>query len=53
MLRFRCMHTLQKSASIHASVHNHFPTERDLQNLDHHKQTRAAALTKRRDILAA
>jgi putative transposase len=26
MLRFRRMRTLQKFASIHASVHNHFPT---------------------------
>ncbi len=30
MLRFRRMRTLQKFASIHASVHNHFPTERHL-----------------------
>jgi transposase-like protein len=26
MLRFRCMRTLQNFASVHASVHNHFPT---------------------------
>ena len=26
MLRFRRMRTLQKFASVHASVHNHFPT---------------------------
>jgi putative transposase len=31
MLRFRRMRTLQKFASVHASVHNHFPTERHLQ----------------------
>ena len=31
MLRFRRMRTLQKIASVHASVHNHFPTERHLQ----------------------
>jgi putative transposase len=35
MLRFRRMRTLQKFASVHASVHNHFPTERHLQNRDH------------------
>jgi putative transposase len=44
MLRFRRMHTLQKFASMHASVHNHFPTERHLQNRNAYKQTRAAAL---------
>jgi hypothetical protein len=32
MLRFRRMRTLQKFASVHASVHNHFPTERHLLN---------------------
>lgn len=37
MLRFRRMHTLQKFASVHASVHNHFPTERHLQNRDAYK----------------
>ena len=44
MLRFRRMRTLQKFASVHASVHNHFPPERHLQNRDHFKQSRAAAL---------
>jgi putative transposase len=44
MLRFRRMRTLQKFASEHASVHNHIPTERHLQNRDTYKQTRAAAL---------
>jgi putative transposase len=44
MLRFRRMRTLQKLASVHASVHNHFPTERHLLNRDHYKQSRAAAL---------
>ena len=28
MLRFRRMNTLQKFASVHASVHNHFNQER-------------------------
>jgi putative transposase len=53
MLRFRRMRTLQKFASIHASVHNHFPTERHLLNRDHFKQSRAAALAEWRDLLAA
>ena len=42
MLRFRRMRTLQKFASVHASVHNHFSTERSLQNRNVYKQTRAA-----------
>jgi len=44
MLRFRRMHTLQKFASVHASIHNHFPTERHLQDRNAYKITRAAAL---------
>lgn len=53
MLRFRRMRTLQKFASVHASVHNHFPTERHLQDRKTYKQTRAAALTEWRGLLAA
>ena len=53
MLRFRRMRTLQKFASVHASVHNHFPTERHLLNRDHYKQSRAAALAEWRALLAA
>ena len=53
MLRFRRMRTLQKFASVHASVHNHFPTERHLQNRNHYKQARAAALAEWRGLLAA
>jgi len=53
MLRFRRMHTLQKFASVHASVHNHFPTERHLQNRDIYKTTRAVALAEWRGLLAA
>ena len=53
MLRFRRMHTLQKFASVHASVHNHFPTERHLQKRDIYRLTRAAALTEWRGLLAA
>ncbi len=53
MLRFRRMRTLQKFASVHASVHNHFPTERHLQNRNTYKETRAAALAEWRSLLAA
>ena len=53
MLRFRRMRTLQKFASVHASVHNHFTTERHLQNRVHFKQSRAAALAEWRGLLAA
>ncbi|MFM7654672.1 MAG: DDE-type integrase/transposase/recombinase, partial [Paracoccaceae bacterium] len=53
MLRFRRMRTLQKFASVHASVHNHFPTESHLQNRVHFKQSRAAALAEWRGLLAA
>ena len=53
MLRFRRMRTLQKFASIHASVHNHLPTERHLQNRNTYKQTRDAALAEWRALLAA
>ena len=37
MLRFRRMRTLLKFAFVHASVHNHFPTERHLRNRDQYK----------------
>ena len=53
MLRFRRMQTLQRFASVHASVHNHFPTERHLQNRDTYKTTRAAALAEWRGLLDA
>ena len=53
MLRFRRMRTLQKFASVHASVHNHFPTERHLQDRNTYKLTRAAALAEWRGLFAA
>jgi putative transposase len=52
MLRFRRMRTLQKFASIHASIHNHFPTERHLQNREDYKLYRAAALAEWRGLFA-
>jgi putative transposase len=44
MLRFRQMKTLQKFASVHASVHNHFNHERHLVDRQTYKTRRAAAL---------
>jgi putative transposase len=53
MLRFRRMRTLQKFASVHASIHNHFPTERHLQDRNTYKQTRAVTLIEWSGLLAA
>ena len=44
MLRFRGMKTLQKFASVHANVHNHFASERHLVDRQTYKIRRAAAL---------
>jgi putative transposase len=44
MLRFRRMKTLQKFASVHAIIHNHFSLERHLINRETYKQRRSAAL---------
>ena len=44
MLRFRRMACLQKFASVHANVHNHFNTERHLVDRPTFKQRRSAAL---------
>jgi putative transposase len=52
MLRFQRIHTWEKLASVHASVHNHFPTERHLQDRNAYKLTRTAALTEWRGLLA-
>ena len=53
MLRFRRMRTLQKFASVHASVHNHFSRERALHSRPNYKLNRAAALAEWRGLLAA
>ena len=45
MQRFRSMRSLQKFASVHASVCNHFNQERDLYSRDNFKINRAAALS--------
>lgn len=53
ILQFRRMRTLQIFTSVHASVHNHFPTERHLQDRNAHKYARAAALVEWRGLFAA
>ncbi len=42
--RFRDIKTLQKFASVHSSIHNHFNQERHLNRRDIFKQNRAVAL---------
>ena len=50
MLRFRRMHSLQKFASVHASVHNIFDIERCLSNRNTYKMNRTAALAEWRQL---
>jgi putative transposase len=44
MLRSRQMKTLQKFASVHGNVHNHFSLERHLVDRETYRQRRSAAL---------
>ena len=53
MLRFRRLRSLQKFASVNASVHNHFNPERALSSRPNYKANRAADLAEWRDLLAA
>ena len=53
MQRFRRMRTLQKFASVHASVFNHFNQERSHYSRQNFKANRAAALAEWRCLLAA
>ena len=53
MLRFRRMQTLQKFASVHASIHNHFNQERGLHSRQNYKANRTAALAEKRGLFAA
>jgi putative transposase len=52
MARFRDIKTLQKFASAHASIHNHFNLERHLDRRDVFKQNRSAALAEWRQLAA-
>ena len=50
MAKFRSAKSLQKFASIHASVHNHFNQERHLYNRENFKLNRSAALAEWRQL---
>jgi putative transposase len=52
MLRFRQMKTLQRFASVHASVHNHFNSERHLTNRETYKANRSVALAEWQNLIA-
>ena len=52
MARFRDIKTLQKFASVHASIHNHFNQDRQLNRSDIFKQNRSAALAEWRQLAA-
>lgn len=52
MQRFRRMKSLQKFASVHASLHNHFNSERHLVDRETYKQRRSAALAEWQSLAA-
>ncbi len=52
MLRFRQMKSLQKFASVHASFHNHFNSERHLVDRQTYKTRRSAALAEWQSLMA-
>jgi putative transposase len=52
MLRFRQVKSLQKCASVHANVHNHFNLERHLVDRKTSKTRRSAALAEWRSLMA-
>ena len=52
MSKFRDVKTLQKFASIHASIHNHFNLDRHLNSRETFKQNRAAAMAEWRQLAA-
>ena len=52
MARFRDIKTLQKFATVHASIHNHFNQERNLNRRDILKHKRVAALAEWRRLAA-
>nr|WP_232366564.1 hypothetical protein [Alteripontixanthobacter muriae] len=52
MLRFRQMKALQKFASVHANVRNHFSSERHLIDRQTYKTRRSAALAEWQNLMA-
>jgi putative transposase len=53
MSKFRGFKTLQKFASVHASIHNHFNQERHLYSRENFKPNRSTALADWRELSAA
>ena len=52
MAKFGGIKTLQRFASVHASIHNHFNRDRHLNRRDIFKQNRAAALAEWCELMA-
>jgi putative transposase len=52
MANFRSAKSLQKFASVHSSVHNHFNQERHLYSRENFKLNRATALAEWRQLAA-
>ncbi len=52
MSRFRRTETLQKFASVHASMHNHFSQERHLIDRQTYRERRSAALAEWQNVMA-
>lgn len=52
MQRFRRMKSLQKFASIHANVHNHFSSDCHLTDRQTYKTNRSAALAEWESLMA-
>ena len=52
MAKFRDIKTLQKFASVHASIHNHFNLDRHLNRRNIFKQNRSAAFAEWRQLAA-
>lgn len=52
MAKFRDIKTLQKSASVHASIHNHFNLDRQLTPRETFKQNRPVAVAEWRQFAA-
>lgn len=52
MQRFRQMKSLQKVASVHANVHNHFNLERRLVDRQTYRIRRSAALVEWQSLIA-
>ena len=51
MLRFRRMKTLQKFASVHGQVHNHFNQERSIIDRQSYKERRSEAFSEWRSVM--